>query len=1088
MFAVRIPNEIRAYKEKIALGLTIRQLICSVLAIGICVPLYLKGRKYISDDILSWLIIGIAIPIVGIGFVKIHGMPFEKFVLNVIKTVVILPQKRKFKIENFFEEIENKADKEMFKGISPKKIKKYREEAGLEKAYLLEVAELNGEEIDMENLEENLLTVSKPINNKKNTKNDDNNKNIDKKCKKSKLQIKAEAIERKKQDDPTYIPNKREGKILLKYREEINKEKIAKLNKGKRSVKKKTKALEKRRSAKTFLPKTAQQTIPYVADYDEGLFEVEPNKFSKCFELQDINYLVAKEEESIDIFEKWGEFLNYFSDDMNISLCVDNRVVSINEQEQRVFYKYKNDDYDIHREEYNKILRKQIKAGKNDIQQVKYITVTIDCDNVYEALLKFHRIEQEVITNLRAIGSNGRVMSTEERLSLLHDKFRNGREGDFDNLIQDFKEKGEDFFEFVKKRGLSTKDYIAPSSFLFKSKDWFCIEDKYYRCMYLNSLPASLAMDNFNSITDVEFPLITTLAIQPIAKDKGLRLIKKQLTGMEANKIEAEKKAVRAGYSPETINHDLKQSLAQAEEMLDDCVNKNQKMFFVTIGFMVMGNTLEELDENCSILTSKARQFTCQLQTFDYQQEEAFKVILPMGVSPKGKLFVERTLTTESVAIFTPFASQELFQEGGFYYGLNQISLNLILCNRTAMKTPSGFLLGSSGSGKSFATKREMLNVLLNDNKTGVLVIDPENEYGDFARAFGGVVLSLTASSECYINPMDMDENYGLDDNDDPETTPLERKKEKALQKKTEYLMSIIHFMIAENDISTIKPQQKSLIDRAIRRTYQEYLNHDFDPNFIPNLVNLQNELDKEKIRDDGTINEDGRVIAESLEYYSKGSMNLFSHHSNLDFNNRFVVFNIRDLGKELKQISLLIVLDFIWNRMIANCQQKIRTYCYVDEIHVLFQNEFSARYLQQLYKRGRKYGLVITGITQDVADLLASDLAKGMLYNSDFILMLNQNGENLKELAHLLSISEAQCQFISKAEAGSGLLFAEKTIVPFVDRFPRDSYLYTLMSTKFGEDGKENIQDFIDKLRKQQRKREAEEKAKIQRELEKVI
>lgn len=1086
MFAVRIPNEIRAYKEKLAFGLTLRQLIATIMAFGICVPLYMYGRKFLSDDTASWLVIITGVPIAGIGFVKINGMPFEKFILAILKTMVILPQRRIFKSVNFFEEVDGKAKAEEVAGINLRKLKKYKKQAGREKSYLLELAEQSGEKVNMNEIDDKLLTVRKPS--PKNSEKKNIKKNVKEEHKnKSKLQIKAEIIEEKKKNDTSYIPNQKEGKILRAYAEELKKRKISEFNRDMKQIQKKTKGMEKRRSVKSNLPKTTQQTIPYVADFDEGLFEVEPNKYSKCFELMDINYLVAKEEEQFDIFEKWGEFLNYFSDDMAISLCVDNRIVSMNEQEQKVYYKMKHDDYDVHRAEYNKILRKQIIAGRNDIQQVKYITVTIDCDNVYEALLKFHRIEQEVITNLRQIGSNGRTMSTEERLELLHDKFRHGREGDFSTLLNDFQEKDKDFFEFIKQRGLSSKDYVAPSSFLFKAKDWFCIEDRYCRCMYMNSLPASLAMDNFNSITDVEFPLITTLHIQPIAKDKGLRLIKKQLTGMEANKIEAEKKAVRSGYSPETINHDLRQSLAQAEAMLDDCVNKNQKMFFVTIGFMVMGDSMEELDENCKVLTSKARQFTCQIQTFDYQQEDAFKVIMPMGISPKGKLYVERTLTTESTAIFTPFASQELFQEGGFYYGLNQISLNLILCNRTSMKTPSGFLLGSSGSGKSFATKREMLNVLLNDDKTSVLVIDPENEYGDFARAFGGVVLNLTASSECYINPMDMDENYGLDDNDDADTIPLQKKKEKAVQKKADYLMSIINYMIAENEVSTIKPQQKSIIDRAIRRTYKTYLEHDFDTQYLPTLLDLQNELDKEKKREDGSPNEDGRLIAEGVEYYTKGSMNLFSHKSNLDFSNRFVVFNIRDLGKELKQISLLIVLDFIWNRMIANFKKKVRTYCYVDEIHVLFQNYFSERYLEQLYKRGRKYGLVITGITQDVADLLKSNMAKGMINNSDFILMLNQNGENMKELSKLLGISEAQCQFIKKAEEGSGLLFAEKTIVPFVDRFPKNSYLYTLMSTKFGEDSDIDIKNFIDKLRKQQKQREEKENLEIKNQLEKV-
>lgn len=462
---------------------------------------------------------------------------------------------------------------------------------------------------------------------------------------------------------------------------------------------------------------------------------------------------------------------------------------------------------------------------------------------------------------------------------------------------------------------------------------------------------------------------------------------------------------------------------------------------------MVNGKNLDELEEHCKAITSKARKFTCQLQRFDWQQEDAFKLTVPVGMLPKH-LSVERALTTESTSIFIPFASQELFQAGGFYYGLNQISRNLILCNRTAMKTPSGFILGSSGSGKSFATKREILNVLLNDDKTSVLVIDPENEYGDFARAFGGTVIGISADSDNYINPLDMSLDYGLDENDDS-NTDISNKKAKALQKKSDYLMSIIECMITvgNSNESIITPQQKTIVDRCVRKCYKEYLQHNFDESYLPTLLSLQDMLDEEKGN-----SEDARQMAEGVEYYTKGSMNIFSHKTNVAYNNRFVVFNVRDLGSQLKQIALLIVLDFIWNRMITNFQSGIRTYCYVDEIHVLFHNEYSARFLQQLYKRGRKYGLVITGITQNMEDLLRSDMARGMIGNSDFIMMLNQAPEDLKILAPMLHISDAQMSYVSRADAGSGLLFAENTIVPFIDRFPNDSYLYKLMSTRFGE------------------------------------
>lgn len=1054
MIAVRIPKEIKSYREKIIGGLTARQLVTGVFTLGICIPLYMKGRDFINEELLSWLIIAIAVPLGAIGFVRPNGMPFEKFIVVIIKQSLLYPVKRKYKSTNFFRSLQNKVVKEEKPNISERKFKKAKKEASLERTFLMLEAEEKGVDIDMNTLDDNLLTVSKyDIG-----KNNNIKKKKEKKTKvekKSKLQIKAEKIKEKQANDPHYVVTRQEGKILLAYAREFEKKRIAEITKGKKQVQSKNKDMNKRKKTKSFIPKTAQDTIPYIADYEEGLFEVEPNKFSKCFLIQDINYLVAKEDEQVAIFCKWGEFLNYFSEEMNIALCIDNRIVSINEQEEKVFYKMTGDGYDVHRKEYNRVMGRQILAGKNDIQQNKYLTVTIECETPYEALVKFNKIEAEVINNLRKIGSNGKVMTTEERLALLHDKFRRGREGSF-----------KVDFDFLKNQGLSSKDYVAPSSFYFKNKSWFMIEDEYYRCMYINNLPASLSDEFLYDLVDCEFPIMVSLNIQPVAQDKALRLVKKQLTGMEANKIEAEKRAVRAGYSPETISHDLKLSYNQAEELLDDMTVKDQKMFFVTIAIMVSGKTLDELEEHCKITTSKARKYSSQVQNFDFQQEEAMKVIMPMGITPEKKLFVERTLTTESTAIFVPFACQELFQPQGFYYGLNQISRNLVLCNRTDMKTPSGFILGSSGSGKSFATKREILNVLLNDDKTGVLVIDPENEYSDFARAFGGTVLNLSASSDSYINPMEMDENYGLDDNDEIDSTPLKRKKEKALQKKTEYLMSIIQCMIADsNNVSTITPQQKTIVDRSITRAYKEYLENDFDKNYLPTLLNLQEELEKE-----AKESAEAKLLSDGIEYYTRGSMNMFSHLSNLNFDNRFVVFNIRDLGKELKQISLLIVLDFIWNRMIENCQSNIRTYCYVDEIHVLFQNDFSARYLQQLYKRGRKYGLVITGITQDVEDLLSSDMAKGMISNSDFIMMLNQSWENLKILAKMLNISEAQMNYVSRADAGSGLLFAEKTIVPFVDRFPSDSYLYTLMSTKFGENGEINIEEII---RKQQEKNE---------------
>lgn len=1067
MFAVRVPEEIRKYKEKLFFGLNARQLLSVAVASAISIPLYMYGRNYIQEDILQMAVVFITIIIGAVGFITIQGMPLEKYGIAVFKTIFLMPNRRCYKGNNVFSELEYKEEARAMKGISKRKLKKYKEQAGLEKAYLLECAAQSGEDIDIFNLDEKLLTVRKP----EPKKNGGNNKkmkkdNKNKQEKKSRTQKKAEEIAEKQKQDPTYVLNNRERRVMKAYANELQRRRVHEINIEKGRIQQKTNSMNKRKHAKTNIPKTTQDTIPYLADYEEGLFEVEEGKFSKCFELTDINYMLESHDNQVSMFERWGEFLNYFSEDINISVCIDNKILTANELQQKVFYKLTGDDYDVHRVEYNDVLEKTITSDNKNIQLFKFIVVTIACDNAYEALLKFRRIQQEVIMKLRHIGSNGRVLSTEERLELLYDKFHNGKEGDFGILMQKFQEQNENFFDFISRQGLSSKDYIAPSSFIFKAKNWFCVEDRYCRCMYMNNLPTALAMDDFyNIVSDCKFQMLTNINIQPVNKEKGIKLIKDQLTSMETNILQTEQKAMEKGHMP-IINHDLKQAYTKGLEMLDDCQNKNQRVFFVTIGFMVMGNSMKELEDNCEELVSKARAVTCQIKTFDYQQEEAFRIILPMGISPKKKIYVDRTLTTESTAIFTPFSSQELFQEGGFYYGLNQLSLNPILCNRKKMKTPSGFVLGSSGSGKSFAVKREMLNVLLNDSESNLLIVDPENEYSNFGKCFGGTIYNLSNNSNYHMNPMDMDEKYGLEDDDNPDTTPMVIKKEKALKKKVSYLMALFTGLYKMN------PQQQAILDRAIRVTYTEFLEHDFDMKYVPTWSELQDNLEKEKeIKlSDGSLNQNAVDLADALVMYTKGSMNCFAKRTNLDFDNRFVIFNLKNVDKgPLRNASLMVVMDFIWNRTMSNSLKKIRTYAYVDEIQTIFINELAALYLLDLYKRGRKYGLIITGITQDVESVLESDIARGMITNSDFILMLNQKGDNLKELVKMLEISEIQQRAIKNAPEGSGLLFAEKVIIPFQDNFPKNSYLYTLMSTNPNEDSVD-IDELIKDIQEKQR------------------
>jgi len=1050
MLLVRIPQEIRKYKEKIAFGLTARQIVCSILTLGICVPLYWFGRNYIPSDLLGWLILIIAVPLGGIGFLKFNGLHLEKLVMIIIKRQLIMPVRRLFKSENHFlkwqEEYEKQENPQ--KLFSKSKQRRMEYQASLERIVVMEEANQRGDtNFDITSYE--LVTVSGRKSSQQERKRPQGSEGRANKNQKSALINRAEDIERKMAENPRHVLTKKEHKTLKSSRNQNNSSRKKEINSKKKAAAKKSQRMKRRRIVKTTIPKSTQQTIPFIADYAEGLFETTVGKYSKMYQVKDINYKTSKIEEKENIFVRLGEFYNYFSEEVHVQVVVDNRFVSKDEQERKIFYPSTGDSYDMHREEYNNILRRQLAAGNNDIQTEKFVLVTIDAHSPVEALLRFHKIDAEVLENLRRIGSDGEVLGTTERLAYYHDKFRKGREGDF--KID---------YDFIKEQGISSKDYVAPTYFEFQRRH-LQIEDDYYRVLFLNNLPSSLSDEFLADLCQNDFAVTTSMSIQPLAQDKAFRMVRRQLTGIEANKIDAEKRAVKGGYSPETIQHSIKDAHAQALELYNDMINKNQKMFLVTFTFMVHGATLDELDAHCRILESKARKYTTQLQTLSSQQEEGFKITLPFGYQPKD-VAVNRALTTESLSIFMPFSNQELFQPGGFFYGLNQISNNLVVINRTAMKTPSGFVLGTSGSGKSFATKMEMLNVLLNDADTSVLIIDPENEYGDFAKAFGGTVIKISPDSPNNINPMDMTEEYGLDETDGPDT-PMEVKKDKALKKKSEYIMSIVERMISMGnsaDSASITPVQKTIIDRCVKRCYQSYLDNDFDPIFLPTLKELQTELDKEK------ESEEGRLIAEGIEYYTRGSMDIFSHKTNVNVDNRLMVFNVRDLGEQLRQVGLIIVFDYIWNKMIENKNKGHRTYTYCDEIHVMFQSFYSANFLKQLYKRGRKYGLCITGLTQNVEDLLRSEQARGMIGNSDFIMMLNQNSEDLKILAHMLGISDSQFNYVFGADAGSGLIFAENVIVPFVNRFPSSSYLYNLMSTKFGENlSLQEIEERISKI-----------------------
>lgn len=1070
MINIRIPTEIRNYKERLILGLTIRQFFSTALAVMLCVPLYFYGKKYLPEDVVAWGVILIAAPLAAIGFVKLNGLPFEKIAVAIARWFMA-PSKRKYVTSNIFRENNEAAlyYERPATNRGKKKLAKYKQQAAWEKIVLMQEAEERGD-MSMNVDEQELLTVRKP--NIKYPvdefalKQELVSKDATLKMSKGqrKLMLNGESIENKMKNNPRYVMTTPEEKTMRKYRQLIETLRVKQVNQKKAEASKTNKVLKKRRTAKYTIPRVTADSIPIVATYDEGVFEVAPNKYSKQFRIQDINYRTAKQEIQDEVFIKLCEFYNSFNEQVHFAITIDNCIVSMEEQERRVLYKETGDPvYDKHRKEYNRILKQQLSMGRNDIQLEKFLTITIDADEPMEALLRFRRVSADIVDKFEKIGKTGDngnkgakliPMTTTERLSYFHDKLRAGHEGEFS--ID---------YDFLKQQGLSCKDYIAPPSFDFGHTKYFQMGDTYYRAVYISKLAKSLNDEFLYELYSCEFPITITMNVQAVDPERGMTIVRRQLTGIEGDKQRAEQKAVLHNYSPDNIRHDIKDAHEQALQLYDDLQNKDQKLFMVTFTILVQGNSLDEVNQNVQTLEGKAAAYTCQIMALPYQQEEAFKTTLPFGYVSKS-LAIDRALTTESSAIFVPFSNLEMFQTGGIPCGQNAISKNMVVVDRLQMKSPSGFIIGTTGSGKSFAMKREILNILLHDNESNMIVIDPENEYSDFCRAFGGTVIKLSDYSESHLNPMEMAEEYGLDDEDYElkngiltvkESVTMEMKKEKAIKKKSEFIMSIIERMISISDNpdeSGITPVQKTIVDRCVKRCYNNYLENNFNKAYVPTLIDLQNEFNHEKeLEAKQGYKGEATQIAESVEYYTTGSMDTFAQKSNVDLNNRLICFKVRDLGKQLEQVAYTIVFDFIWNKMIENKNKLIRTYCCVDEIHVMFESYYSARFLKQLYKRGRKYGLVITGVTQNVTDLMNSTEARGMINNSDFVMMLNQKAEDMMILSQLLSISDTLKSYATNVDEGCGLLYAERAIIPFVDKFPSDSYLYRLMSTKFGED-----------------------------------
>lgn len=757
------------------------------------------------------------------------------------------------------------------------------------------------------------------------------------------------------------------------------------------------------------VPKGVQQAIPIRTIWTDGIFRV-GNKFSKSFRFEDINYAVASKEDKEAMFLSYSELLNSFDSGATTKITINNRRLNKAVFETSILIPYKDDNLDEYRMEYNRMLLDKA-TGANSIVQDKYITVSVVKKNIEEARNYFSRIGTDLITHFSHLGSRCVELDATDRLRILHDFFRAGEETDFHFDLSATMKKGHDF-----------KDYICPDTFEFE-KDHFSMGNKFGRVIFLREFASYIKDSMVSELCDLNRNMLLSIDIIPIPTDEAVREVESRLLGVETNITNWQRRQNQSNNFSAVVPYDMEQQRKESKEFLDDLTTRDQRMMFAVLTMVHLADSKEQLDSDTETLLTTARKHLCQFSALTFQQMDGLNTVLPYGLR---KIDAIRTMTTESTAVFIPFRAQEISHSGGIYYGQNVISKNMIIANRKQLLNGNSFILGVSGSGKSFTAKREIVNQILSSDDD-IILIDPEREYSSLVKAMGGEIIHISATSPNHINAMDMSKDYG--DGANPVIL------------KSEFVLSLCEQLIGGHNLGA---KQKSLIDRCTACVYRNYMQSNFQGK-PPTLQDFHGELLKQ-------TEPEAKEIALAIELFTSGSLNTFAKPTNVDVNNRLICYDILDLGKQLLPIGMLVVLDSILNRITQNRAKGKNTFIIIDEIYLLFQHEYSANFLFTLWKRVRKYGAFCTGITQNVDDLLQSHTARTMLANSEFIVMLNQASTDRMELAKLLNISDLQLSYITNVDAGNGLIKVGSSLVPFTDQFPRNTKLYRLMTTKPGE------------------------------------
>ncbi|MBR5178915.1 MAG: conjugal transfer protein TraE [Lachnospiraceae bacterium] len=782
-----------------------------------------------------------------------------------------------------------------------------------------------------------------------------------------------------------------------------------------RAEKKEVKKIIEEARRENSVPHTAQESIPFERMFKDGICRVTDDYYTKTIQFQDINYQLALQEDKAEIFEEWCSFLNFFDSTVNFELSFMNMVTDMDEFRAGIAIPHRKDSFNSVRDEYSAMLFHQMEAGNNGLTKSKFLTFGIHADSIRDAKTRLNHIETSVMNNFKQLGVKTQTLNGKERLALMHQQFHMG---DNDKFNFDWK--------YLVGSGLSPKDFIAPSSFSFPNGKTFQVGSIYGAVSFLSIDASDISDALLSDFLNMESSQIVTMHLHSVDQNEAIKTVKHTITELDRSKIEEQKKAIRAGYDMDIIPSDLATFGKDAKALLKELQSQNERMFLLTFLIMNTGKTVEELENNVFQARSIAQKHNCNLIRLDFQQEQGLMSSLPLAYN---QVDIERGMTTSSTAIFVPFTTQELFQSGdeSIYYGLNALSNNLIMVDRKLLKNPNGLILGTPGSGKSFAAKREIANAFLVTDDD-VIISDPEAEYAPLVERFGGQVIKISPTSTQYINPMDINMNYSDDDN--PVTL------------KADFLLSLCELIVGGKE--GLKPIEKTVIDRCIHQIYQRYF-----ANPIPENMPLLEDLYKELLKQGEA---EAKNVATALEIYVTGSLNVFNHRTNVDITNRLVCYDIKDLGKQLKKIGMLVVQDQVWGRVTANRSEGKSTRYYMDEMHLLLREDQTAAYTVEIWKRFRKWGGIPTGITQNVKDFLQSKEVENIFENSDFVYMLNQAVGDRQILAGQLNISPHQLSYVTHSGSGEGLIFYGNVILPFVDRFPTDIELYRIMTTKLSE------------------------------------